>query len=246
MYPFLQVLRSNVDITRNTHLVLFLVLVPKPCKPLDLLGSAEIKQTTEGFKGAMKTFDNTRPLVAAMAIGIARAAIDFTREKMEENGISLDYSKNTNNISALEKEFYTMEAHLDAMRLLTWRAAWMADNEQFNNLEASMSKAKAGRYATLITQKCCELLGPLGFSRNYLAEMHTVRHLRAGEVLVTRLAERRDWHTWDQAGREEMAGRAQAQAERLLAEHTVPPLSHEQDRELDEIMNAAERELAAD
>ena len=56
------------------------------------------------------------------------------------------------------------------MRLLTLRAAWMADNKMFNNLEASMSKAKAGRYGTLITQKCCDVLGPLGFSRDHLAE----------------------------------------------------------------------------
>ena len=136
----------------------------------NLLGSAEIKTATEGFKGAMKTFDNTRPLVGSMALGIARAAIDFTREKLEENGFSLDYHKNLNNVSSLEKEFYQMEAHLEAMRLLVWRAAWMADNEEFNNLEASMSKAKAGRYGTLITQKCCELLGPLGYSCEYLAE----------------------------------------------------------------------------
>lgn len=136
----------------------------------NLLGSAEVKKGTEGFKGVMKTFDNTRPLVASMSLGIARAAIDFTREKMEESGITLDYHRNPNNISALEKEFYLMEANLEAMRLLTWRAAWMADNGEFNNLEASMSKAKAGRYGTLITQKCCELLGPLGFSREYLAE----------------------------------------------------------------------------
>jgi acyl-CoA dehydrogenase len=118
----------------------------------NLLGSAEVKQSTEGFKGVMKTFDNTRPLVAAMAIGIARAAVDFTREKIEESGIKLDYKKNTNNLPSLAKEFYIMEAHLDAMRILTWRTAWMADNEMFNNLEASMSKAKAGRYATLFTQ----------------------------------------------------------------------------------------------
>ncbi|MBN2078693.1 MAG: acyl-CoA dehydrogenase family protein [Spirochaetes bacterium] len=136
----------------------------------NLLGSAEVKKGTEGFKGVMKTFDNTRPLVASMSLGIARAAIDFTREKMEESGITLDYHRNPNNISALEKEFYLMEANLEAMRLLTWRAAWMADNGEFNNLEASMSKAKAGRYGTLITHKCCELLGPLGFSREYLAE----------------------------------------------------------------------------
>ncbi len=136
----------------------------------NILGSAEVKQGTEGFKGVMKTFDNTRPMVASMATGITRAAVDFMREKIEESGTKLDYSKNPNNVSSIEKEFYLMEANLEAMRLLTWRAAWMADAEQFNNTEASMSKAKAGRYGTLITQKACELLGPLGFSKNDLAE----------------------------------------------------------------------------
>ena len=63
-----------------------------------------------------------------------------------------------------------MEANLEAARLLTWRAAWMADNKERNSMEASMAKAKAGRAATLITQKCCELLGPVGFSCRDLAE----------------------------------------------------------------------------
>jgi len=136
----------------------------------NILGSAEVKQSTEGFKGVMKTFDNTRPLVASMALGVTRAALDLTREKIEEKDIKLDYEKNPNNVSATEKEFYMMEANLEAMRLLTWRAAWMMDNGEFNNLEASMSKAKAGRCGTLIVQKCCELLGPLGFSCENLAE----------------------------------------------------------------------------
>jgi acyl-CoA dehydrogenase len=133
-------------------------------------GDSDKKKKTEGFKGVMKTFDNTRPMVAAMAVGVARAAIDFTREKMEEAGVKIDYTDNPNNVSSVVKEFYMMEANLEAMRLLTWRAAWMADNEEENTLEASMSKAKAGRYGTLITQKCCELLGPIGYSRKYLAE----------------------------------------------------------------------------
>ena len=136
----------------------------------NILGSAEVKESTEGFKGVMKTFDNTRPLVASMALGVSRAALDFTREKIEENGIKLDYEKNPNNASSLEKEFYLMEANHEAMRLLTWRAAWMMDNGEFNNLEASMAKAKSGRYATLITQKCCDLLGPIGISCENLAE----------------------------------------------------------------------------
>jgi acyl-CoA dehydrogenase len=136
----------------------------------NLLGSEEVKTATEGFKGVMKTFDNTRPLVASMALGITRASLDFTREKIDESGIKLDYEKNLNNVSSLEKDFYLMEANLEAMRLLTWRAAWMADNGEYNNLEASMSKAKAGRWGTLITQKCCDLLGPLGYTQDNLAE----------------------------------------------------------------------------
>jgi acyl-CoA dehydrogenase len=129
----------------------------------NILGDPEVKMSTEGFKGVMKTFDNTRPMVAAMATGIARAAVEFTKEQFEQKGYTFDYKKNVSNVSAVERELYMMEANVEAMRLLTWRAAWMADNGQFNNLEASMAKAKAGRYATLVTQRCCELLGPVGY-----------------------------------------------------------------------------------
>ena len=63
-----------------------------------------------------------------------------------------------------------MEIQLKAARLLTWRAAWLLDAGQRNNLEASMAKAKAGLVVTQITQKAVELLGPLGYSRAYLLE----------------------------------------------------------------------------
>ncbi len=82
-----------------------------------------------------------------------------------------------------------------------------------------------------------------GRSGNYLDQRHTVRYLRAGEVLPTRLADRRTWEEWQRGGRETMADRAQAEAERLLAEHEVPPLSDDQERALDEIMREAEAEL---
>lgn len=145
--------------------------VLKDCRiPKDnLLGTAEVKKS-EGFKGVAQTFDNTRPAIAAMAIGVARAALEFTREKMEENGIVFDYHENPNNVSAAKKEYYLMEANLEAMRLLTWRAAWMADNGERNSLQAAMCKAKSGRQGTLIAQKCCELLGPLGFTQKELPE----------------------------------------------------------------------------
>jgi trimethylamine--corrinoid protein Co-methyltransferase len=80
-------------------------------------------------------------------------------------------------------------------------------------------------------------------SRNFLDQRHTVRYLRAGEVLLTRLADRRPWPEWDAEGRDGLADRAQAEAERLLAEHQVPPLTDDQERALDEIMQQAEAEL---
>jgi trimethylamine--corrinoid protein Co-methyltransferase len=83
-------------------------------------------------------------------------------------------------------------------------------------------------------------------SRNFLEQRHTVRYLRAGEMLYTQLAERRAWDEWARTGREGMAERAQAEAERLLAEHEVPPLTKDQEQELDEIMQEARRELISD
>jgi trimethylamine--corrinoid protein Co-methyltransferase len=80
-------------------------------------------------------------------------------------------------------------------------------------------------------------------SRNFLDQRHTVRYLRRGEVLCTHLAERRPWEEWDHAGRQCMAEQAQAEAERLLDNHEVPPLTDDQELELDEIMREATREL---
>jgi trimethylamine--corrinoid protein Co-methyltransferase len=83
-------------------------------------------------------------------------------------------------------------------------------------------------------------------SGNFLTQPHTVRYLRAGEVLLTRLAERGPWESWEKEGRQGMAERAQARAERLLAEHQVEPLSEAQERELDQIMQSAQRLLLTD
>lgn len=140
--------------------------------PLDnLLGNADVKrESTEGFKGVMATFDATRPAVAASALGIGRAAIDFVREAFDKAGITIRYDAPSHKQTALERDFIDMEANLQAARLLTWRASWMMDRGMHNNLEASMAKAKAGLAVTQVTQKAVELLGPLGYSRKLLLE----------------------------------------------------------------------------
>ena len=139
-----------------------------------ILGSPEIAQTEEerkkAFGGVMQTFDNTRPQVAAMALGVARAALEMTREILEKEGVTADFSKSLYNSSALEAELYRMEADLDAARLMTYKAAWMADNGQANSKEASMCKAKAGRTGNAITLKCVELCGEAGYSEEQLLE----------------------------------------------------------------------------
>ncbi|MCL5044903.1 MAG: acyl-CoA dehydrogenase family protein [Deltaproteobacteria bacterium] len=146
-------------------------IVFEDCRvPLDhLLGDPELKRSA-GFKEVMATFDATRPIVAAMAIGVGRAALDFVREFLAAHGAPIRYGLPASRQTALEAEVVEMEVQLKAARLLTWRAAWMFDRGMRNNLEASMAKAKAGRVVTRITQKAVELLGPLGYSRELLVE----------------------------------------------------------------------------
>jgi len=137
----------------------------------NLLGTAEIvERGRAGFKGVMATFDATRPLVAASAIGVGRAALDFVKDTLREAGVEIRYDASPSTMTVLEREVIDMEGQLQAARLLTWRACNMMDRGQRNSREASMAKAKAGLAVTKVTQKAVELLGPLGYSRSVLVE----------------------------------------------------------------------------
>ena len=139
--------------------------------PFDnILGSATVEKTTSGFKGAMATFDATRPLVAASGVGVARAALEFLKEKLAENGVQIRYGLPRQKLTAVERDVIDMEIMLRSAWLMVIKAVWMADNKKPNALEASMSKVKAGDVCTKITQKVVEILGPLGYSREFLAE----------------------------------------------------------------------------
>lgn len=135
----------------------------------NLLGSPEI-DTKQGFAGAMATFDNTRPLVAAMAVGCARASLDLTRDILKQAGIEVDYDRPAFSQSAAAATFLQLEADWEAAYLLTLQSAWMADNRKPNSMEASMAKAKAGRMGTDVTLRCVELAGTLGYSEAELLE----------------------------------------------------------------------------
>ncbi len=135
----------------------------------NLLGTPDI-DTSQGFAGAMATFDNTRPLVAAMAVGCAKAALDLTRDLLAQAGVTVDYDRPALVQSAAAAQLLRMEADWEGARLLMLQAAWMADNQRANAMEASMAKAKAGRVASDITLSCVELCGSVGYSEGELLE----------------------------------------------------------------------------
>jgi acyl-CoA dehydrogenase len=134
-----------------------------------LLGDPEVN-VEKGFAGAMQTFDNTRPLVAGMAVGVTRAALEETRERLAEAGVEIDYDRPAFAQHAAAARFLEMEADYEAAYLLTLHAAWMADNSKPNSLQASMAKAKAGRTCVDVTLGCVELCGSVGYAENELLE----------------------------------------------------------------------------
>jgi acyl-CoA dehydrogenase len=136
----------------------------------NLLGSPEVDAGGQGFAGAMATFDNTRPLVAAMAVGCAKASLDLTRDLLDQAGVTVDYDRPWLTQSAAAAKFLQMEADWEGARLLMLQAAWMADNRKANAMEASMAKAKAGRVSSDITLSCVELCGSVGYSEIELLE----------------------------------------------------------------------------
>ena len=135
----------------------------------DLLGNPEI-DVKKGFGGVMETFDNTRPFVAAMALGCMQASIEKTRELLGKKLRLKEFKMPINKLKAAEAAFYRMEAEYEATRLLVMRAAWMADNKMPNSMQASICKAKAGRVGVEITLKCIELCSSLGYSYQELLE----------------------------------------------------------------------------
>jgi len=137
-----------------------------------LLGGDEgiPKESSGGFRGVMKTFNMTRPLVAAIGLGIAEAALDFTRDALREVGVEITYGPGLQGQSAVAERFIRLEAAFEAATLATLRASWMADRGESNNLEASTAKAKAGAAVREITQGCIEILGPMAVSRQHLLE----------------------------------------------------------------------------
>src|SRR5688572_32290717 len=113
-----------------------------------------------------------------------------------------------------------------------------------NELVGSVMRLRRGLSAD-VEHLAVEIIGNvMNGTRNFLGQKHTLKHLRAGELALTKLAERNSWDTWeDKMERKGMVDHAIAEAERILREHVVPPLEPQQEQELDRIMASAEKEM---
>ncbi len=135
----------------------------------DLLGGEEHYEakSSGGFKTAMATFDSTRPMVAAMAVGIGRATYEQALEWAKER---YDFRRPIPRYRHLLDKLADMKRRIDAARLLCWHAAWMADMGIPNAKEASICKAYAGEEMTKVCYEAVEIMGADGISEDYLAE----------------------------------------------------------------------------
>jgi alkylation response protein AidB-like acyl-CoA dehydrogenase len=165
--------KMGIRASHTAEVILDDVRIPAEC----LLGGEEklearLVRAREGGKtssqAAMRTFEASRPIVGAQAIGIARAAYEF----------ALDYAKERNQFGraiienqAIAFLLADMATEIDAARMLVYRALWLARNgDGYRNAEGSMSKLKAGRTAVWVTERAIQILGGYGYIRDFPVE----------------------------------------------------------------------------
>ena len=165
--------KMGIRASHTAEVVLEECRVPGNC----LLGGKDkfdekLARVREGKKAsgqaAMATFEATRPAAGAQALGIARAAYEY----------SLDYAKERKQFGraiienqGIAFKLADMKMNIDAARLLVWRASWMAATRKpFLNGEGSMSKLFAGETAVKVTEEAIQILGGYGYVRDYPVE----------------------------------------------------------------------------
>ncbi|MFC4058920.1 acyl-CoA dehydrogenase family protein [Planomonospora corallina] len=165
--------KHGIRASHTAEVVLDDVRVPGSC----LLGGKEkldarLARVREGGRAkeqaAMRTFETTRPSVAAQAVGIARAAYEYARDYARERE---QFGRKIGENQAVAFLLADMATRVDVARLMTWRAAWMARNGRtFDQAEGSMSKLVAGETAVWVTEQAIQILGGAGYTREHPVE----------------------------------------------------------------------------
>jgi len=166
-------MKHGIRASHTAEVVLDDVRVPGSCllggkERLDAkLARAREQGSTGQKQPAMSTFEATRPTVGAQALGIARAAYEYSLEYAKERQA---FGKPIIMNQAIAFKLANMITEIDASRLLIWRAAWLARNGGFTNAEGSMSKWKASEVAVRVTEEAIQILGGYGYTREYPVE----------------------------------------------------------------------------
>ena len=165
-------LKHGIRASHTAEVVLDDVKVPGSCllggkEKLDAKFARARDNVSTGKQPAMATFEATRPSVGAQALGIARAAYEYSLEYAKERHA---FGKPIIMNQAIAFKLANMATEIDASRLLIWRAAWLAKNGTFKNGEGSMSKWKASETAVRVTEDAIQILGGYGYTREYPVE----------------------------------------------------------------------------
>lgn len=164
--------KHGIRASHTAEVVLDEVRIPGRC----LLGSKErldkrLARIREGKpndrQAAMQTFEATRPIVAAQAVGVARAAYEYSLEYAKER---VAFGRPIIKNQSIAFMLADMATEIDAARLLTYRAAWLAKQRKFVNAEGSMAKLKAGRVAVWATERAMQILGGAGYVNDHPVE----------------------------------------------------------------------------
>jgi len=165
--------KHGIRASHTAEVVLDNVRVPGRClvggkERLDARLARVAAGGSSGEQAAMKTFERSRPSVAAMAVGVARAALEFASEYSTQR---VQFGRPIGQNQGVAFMLADMQASVDAARLLTWRAAWMARNGlPFDHAEGSISKLVAGETAVRVTEQAIQILGGNGYTRDYPVE----------------------------------------------------------------------------
>jgi acyl-CoA dehydrogenase len=164
--------KHGIRASHTAEVVLDDVKIPGSCllggkEKLDAKLARARENQASGKQPAMATFEATRPAVGAQALGIARAAYEYSLEYAKERHA---FGRPIIMNQAIAFKLANMITEIDASRLLIWRAAWLAKNGQFQNGEGSMSKWKASEVAVRVTEEAIQILGGYGYTREYPVE----------------------------------------------------------------------------
>ena len=129
--------------------------------------SGLVGQEGQGFKIAMRTFDRSRPEVGAFAIGISQRALDESVKYARQREA---FGQPISNFQSIQFMLADMAIEIEAMRLLTYKAAWLLDQGAASSIVSSYAKAFGADRTMEITTNAVQIFGGYGYFSEYPVE----------------------------------------------------------------------------